>query len=306
MSAGAAGAALRSWLFVPGDSERKQARALSGHADVLILDLEDSVAAAGLPAARTRVAALIGAPPPALQAQLWVRVNSSGSGLMHEDLAGACAHGMPAGIVLPKVSDVREIVEAAAHLATLEAERQRPAGATRLLVLATETAQGVLALPRYPRQLRRSPAAYARLAGLTWGAEDLGSDLGVLARRHADGSLTAPFQHARTLCLLVAAALGVPAIDTVYTDFRDGAGLAHELGAARRDGFGGKLAIHPDQVAAINSAFAPTAEERAQAERVVAAFAAAGNTGVASLDGRMLDRPHLLHARRILGLPPEP
>jgi len=306
VSPAAATAALRSWLFVPGDSERKQARALATPADALVLDLEDSVDAAQRPAARARVAALLGAPAAVRSAQLWVRVNAPSSGLMGEDLAAICAQALPAGVVLPKVSAPEEIIETARQLEALEAQRRGPRGAIRLLVLVTETPQGLLALPAYPAALARSPAALARLSGLTWGAEDLGAALGVLGRRTADGSLTFTFQLARSACLLAAAALQLPAIDTVYTDFRDAAGLAHELDEARRDGFGGKLAIHPDQVRAINAAFTPTEAERRHAERVLAAFAAAGNAGVASLDGQMIDRPHLLQAQRVLARPQDP
>ena len=183
MSPAAATAALRSWLFVPGDSERKQARALATPADALILDLEDSVDAAQRPAARARVAALLGAPAAVRSAQLWVRVNAPSSGLMGEDLAAICAQALPAGVVLPKVSAPEEIIETARQLEALEAQRRGPRGAIRLLVLVTETPQGLLALPAYPAALARSPAALARLSGLTWGAEDLGAALGVLGRR---------------------------------------------------------------------------------------------------------------------------
>jgi citrate lyase subunit beta/citryl-CoA lyase len=306
VSPAAATAALRSWLFVPGDSERKQARALATPADALILDLEDSVDASQRPAARARVAALLAAPAAARTAQLWVRVNAPASGLLREDLAGVCAQALPAGIVLPKVNGPQEILQTADQLDALEAQRHRPRGAIRVLVLATETARGLLALPGYPAALSRSPSTLARLSGLTWGAEDLSAALGALGKRAADGSLTFTYQLARSTCLLAAAALQVAAIDTVYTEFRDAAGLARELDEARRDGFSGKLAIHPDQISAINAAFTPTAAERRHAERVVAAFAAAGNAGVASLDGQMIDRPHLLQAQRVLARSQDP
>ena len=185
------------------------------------------------------------------------------------------------------------------HLAQLEAGCGIRAGHTRLLVIATETPQGVLALPQYPAALGAAVHAASRLAGLTWGVEDLGTALGVLRRRDASGALTFTFQLARSACLLTAAALGVQAIDSVHVDFRDPQGLARELDEARRDGFSGSLAIHPDQVPAINAAFAPTAAECAQARRIVAAFATAGGAGVASLDGQMIDRPHLIQAQRI-------
>jgi citrate lyase subunit beta/citryl-CoA lyase len=292
---------LRSWLFVPGDSERKQARALGSAADALILDLEDSVDPSQLPAARTRVGALLksrstraGGPG------LWLRVNALSSGQLFEDLAVACREALPAGVMLPKVSSPAEILEVAAHLATLEARLGVAPGQTRLLILTTETPEAVLNLPRYPDTLRGAPAVLARLAGLTWGMEDLGAALGSLARRDAGGALTFTFQLARSGCLLAAAALGVPAVDGVHADFRDPQSLARELLEARRDGFYGKLAIHPDQVGPINAAFTPTEAECVHARRVVAAFAAAPGVGVASLDGQMIDRPHLIQAQRVL------
>lgn len=301
---------LRSWLFVPGDSERKQAKALGTGADALILDLEDSVDRAQLPEARGRVRALLLAPTRAGRPQLWVRINSPPSGLWREDLAalfgapgersGASGRQGPDGIVLPKVSSPAEVVAVADHLTGLETERRTGGGPTGLLVIATETPRGMLSLPQYPAVLAAAPAAAVRLAGLTWGAEDLGAALGTSARHDSSGKLTFTFALARTTCLLTAAALGVQAIDGVHVDFRDAAGLKRSLAEARRDGFSGKLAIHPDQVAPINAAFTPTAEEQRYARRVVAAFAAAGGAGVASLDGQMIDRPHLLQARRVL------
>jgi citrate lyase subunit beta/citryl-CoA lyase len=298
----AAGPPLRSWLFVPGDSERKQEKALGSVADAVILDLEDSVAAAQLPAARTRVANLLRARRPHGAPQLWVRPNAATSGLMREDLEAIFAGGAPDGLVLPKVSAAAEILAVVRLLVVLEARAGARRGHTRLLVIATETPAGVLALPQYPAVLGGVRGLRQRITALTWGAEDLSAALGALAQRDDTGALTFTFQLARTHCLLAAAALGAQAIDGVCTDFRDPARLQHELGAARRDGFGGKLAIHPDQIAAINAAFAPTDAEREHAQRVVAAFATAPAAGVVSLDGRMIDRPHLLQAQRILAV----
>jgi citrate lyase subunit beta / citryl-CoA lyase len=293
--------ALRSWLFVPGDSERKQAKALGGPADAVILDLEDSVDPAQLPAARARVAGLLKALAPARTGPaLWVRVNSLASGLLPADLAAVCAAAMPAGVMLPKVSTPEELLEVARELGALEARHGIAAGTTSLLVLTTETPLGVLNLPRYPAVLGASPPTRARLAALTWGSEDLGAALGSVVKRTPEGALTHPFQTARTQCLLAAAALGVPAVDGVTANFRDSAALERELLEARRDGFYGKLAIHPDQVAAINAGFTPTAAECEHARRVVTAFAASPGTGVASLAGQMIDRPHLIQAQRVL------
>ena len=290
---------LRSWLFVPGDSERKQAKALSTAADALILDLEDSVDPGQLPAARRRVRELLAAHPAGAGPQLWVRINPPQGRAWREDLAALFGERPPEGIVLPKVSAAEEIVEVGAELTALEAARGLSGGATALLVIATETPRGLLALPGYPAALA-ARAATVRLAGLTWGAEDLSAALGATARRDAAGALTFPYALARGSCLLAAAALGVQAIDGVHVGFRDAEGLTRELEEARRDGFSGKLAIHPDQIAAINAAFTPTEAERTHALRVVAAFAAAGGAGVASLDGQMIDRPHLIQARRVL------
>jgi citrate lyase subunit beta/citryl-CoA lyase len=265
---------LRSLLFVPGDSERKQAKALSSPADALILDLEDSVAAAQLPAARARV----------------------------RDLA-AIFPGGPDGIVLPKASSAAEVTEVAHYLEGLEASEGKPSGATKLLVIATETPQAVLSMGGYRQALDADPGARGRLAGLTWGSEDLSAALGISQKTDEAGSLTFTFQLARSLCVLTAAAVGVQAIDGVFADFRDLAGLQQDIQMARRDGFTGKLAIHPDQVEAINAAFVPSAAEVDWARRVVAAFEAAPGVGVVGLDGRMLDKPHLVQARRVLELP---
>jgi citrate lyase subunit beta/citryl-CoA lyase len=280
------GAGPRSWLFVPGDSERKQARALGGEADAVILDLEDSVAAAQLPAARKRVAAVLSGGD--RRQQLWVRVNPPAGPLIGDDLAAivSCA---PDGIMLPKVSSVDEILSVSLKLP--------PASRIRLLVIATETPRAALSLGQWDLG-----SVGDRLAGLTWGMEDLSAALGATSTREDDGSLAFTYQLARSTCLLAAASAGVPAVDGIYADFRDGAGLAREAAHARRDGFAGKLAIHPDQVAAINAAFSPTAAEVAWAERVVAAFSATPDLGVTSLDGRMLDRPHLAQAQRLLEL----
>jgi len=293
---------LRSWLFVPGDSERKQEKALASEADAVILDLEDSVAAAQLPAARTCVARLLRARSSGASPQLFVRVNAPMSGLLWEDVEVVFAGGAPDGIVLPKVAAAGEVIDVARQLAVLEQRSGARVGRTRLLIIATETPLGVLSLPQYPAILGPVPVLRERIAGLTWGGEDLSAALGARSQRDAAGALTFTFQLARTQCLLAAGALGVQAIDGVCTEFRDPARLQHELEAARRDGFTGKLAIHPDQIAAINAAFAPTDAEREHAERVVAAFATAPSAGVVSLDGRMIDRPHLLQAQRILAV----
>ena len=294
---------IRSFLFVPGDSERKQTKALATAADALILDLEDSVDVTQLPAARARVRELLRSQRDRSRQQLWVRVNALSSELLLEDLASVMADasgGGPDGIVLPKVSDPQEVEEIAHYLAALEVRGTKPLGSTRLLVIATETPRGLLSLSSYPAKVSSTAAISDRLSALTWGSEDLGAALGVMERTDSSGALTLPFQLARTSCLLAATAIGVQAIDGVHVDFRDKDGLARELDAARRDGFTGKLAIHPDQVDAINTAFSPTEAEVKRARSIVAAFAAAPGAGVVSLDGQMVDRPHLVQARRVL------
>jgi citrate lyase subunit beta / citryl-CoA lyase len=285
----------RSFLFVPGDSERKQAKAIASEADALILDLEDSVAAEKLPVARRQVHEFLtlSAGTPGVS-QRWVRLNSLGSGKLIEDLV-AVIGAKPDGVVLPKVSSVREVAEVGHYLSALEAREGIPPGSTRILVIATETPNALLALGEYS-----AATTGERLAGLTWGMEDLSAALGALGKTQEDGSLTPVLQLARSLCLITAAAAGVQAIDGVHADFRDAAGLAREIARARRDGFTAKLAIHPDQVPVINAAFSPTPEEIERARRIVAAFEAAPRAGVTSLDGQMLDRPHLVLARRVL------
>jgi citrate lyase subunit beta/citryl-CoA lyase len=281
----------RSWLFVPGDAERKIAKGLASEADALILDLEDAVAPARRPAARELVAACLRAHP---GTRLWVRINSLGSPQALADLA-AVMPAAPAGIMLPKADGAADVVRLGHYLSALEVAAGLEEGRTRIAVVATETPASLFALGGY------APPP-PRLAALTWGAEDLAAALGAVTNREADGAYAAPFVLARTLCLAAAAAAGVAAIDTVFTDFRDPAGLAAEAAAARRAGFIGKLAIHPDQVGPITAAFTPTAAEIAAARRIVAAFAAAPEQGTVGLDGRMLDRPHLTQAERVLAM----
>ena len=290
---------LRSLLFVPGDSERKQAKGLTAGADALILDLEDSVAEERRPAARAMVLELLQGQSARARRQLWVRVNALSSGRLFEDLA-AVLPGRPAGIVLPKVDSYDDIERVARALEALEAGQGLLVGSTPLLVIATETPAGLLSLPGYPQAVASHSASARRLAGLTWGMEDLSAALGARVRTDGAGALRPAFQLARTSCLLVAAAIGVPAIDGVYVDFRDPEGLRREAEEARGDGFSGKLAIHPDQIETINAAFTPTDAEADWARRVIAAFEAAAGAGVTQLEGRMIDRPHLLQAQRIL------
>jgi citrate lyase subunit beta/citryl-CoA lyase len=292
---------LRSLLFVPGDSDRKQARAIASAADALILDLEDSVAAEQLPLARSRVCELLVSRPERSRQQLWVRVNALSSGQLLDDLV-AVFPGGPDGLVLPKVSSPAELWEVGNYLAALEAREGKPRGSTKLIVIATETPRAVLTLGAYPQALDSNAHGRDRLAGLTWGAEDLSAAMGITHKTDRQGSLTFTFQLARSMCVLTATATGVQAIDGVYLDFRDVEGLKRDIESARRDGFTGKLAIHPDQIDAINTAFVPGTAEVEWAQRIVAAFTTTPQAGVMSIDGQMIDRPHLIQARRILDL----
>lgn len=299
----AAGMIHRSWLFVPGDSPRKIDKAFGTGADALILDLEDSVApAAKSLARRTVLAALRAAPRGDGAPALYVRINAlsaypnlvdPGSQLAQMDL-DMVMPGAPDGIVLPKAAGGADVTLLSARLAVGEALHALPDGATRIVAIATETAGAMFAAGTYR-------GADKRLAGLTWGGEDLAADIGALASRQ-DGDWTAPFQLARSTCLFAAAAAEVPAIDTVHVDFRDEAGLARECAAALRDGFTGKLAIHPAQVPVINAGLTPSEALIAHARRVLSAFAESEGAGVTSLDGKMLDQPHRRAAERLLGL----
>jgi citrate lyase subunit beta/citryl-CoA lyase len=288
-------AVLRSMLFVPADSERKLAKAASASADALILDLEDSVAAERKAQARImgrdylRAAAPRNAEAPA-RTPVWVRVNDLSSGELPADLA-AVVPARPAGIVLPKIHGPEDIARVSHYLEVLEAEHGL-GSPIALLALVTETPAAVLRMA----ELIKDPPA--RLIALSWGAEDLSAALGAGEPRTAAGEWRPVYQYARTQCLLGAHALKVQAIDTVFVDFRDAAGLAASCAAARQDGFSGRLAIHPDQVAIINEAFTPSAAEIAHARRIVEAFAS--GAGTVSIDGKMYDRPHLDAARRTL------
>ena len=284
----------RSFLFVPGDSERKLARAAGSGADALILDLEDSVASSRKASARAMAAEYLGSADPTGPA-CWVRINPLDTPDALADLAAA-VRARPAGIMLPKAEGPEDIVRLGHHLSALEVRDGLAADTIPILPVATETARAVLALYRYAQ------AVPPRLFGLTWGAEDLSAVLGASNYRRADGRLDATYATVRSLALLAAKACGVAAIDTVYPDFRDTDGLTADTLSARREGFTGRLAIHPDQVAIINAAFSPSAEEVAHAKRVVAAFAADPAAGVISLDGRMLDLPHLKQAQHLLAL----
>jgi citrate lyase subunit beta / citryl-CoA lyase len=278
---------LRSLLFVPADSEKKLAKAKSAPADALILDLEDSVAPENRPKARALMREFLKSRH---SQAVWVRVNPVGSRDYGADLAETVA-ASPAGIVVPKVDGPEILHVVDGDLATAEHDRGLARGGLKVIPIATETPLAVMTLMEYS-----NPPP--RIAALTWGAEDLSAALGATANREPDGQFTFTYRMVRSLALIAAKSADVPAIETLHADFRDAKGLAYAAHMARRDGFSGMLAIHPDQVEVINAAFTPSAEDIARAERIVAAFA--GGEGVAGLDGKMLDQPHLKQARNIL------
>ncbi len=279
---------LRSPLFAPGDSARKAEKALASAADAVILDLEDSVAAPAKEAARAAVAAML---PQVARPGVFVRINPPETRWYLADLAAVVA-GRPAGIMLPKCGGAEDLLALDHHLEALEVQAGLAPGSIAVLPIVSETAAAVLALGGMARAARR-------VAGFCFGAEDLSADLGIAARR-ADFSYTAPVAQARAAVLLAAAAAGVPALDTPWPDPRNPAGLAAEAAMAAEDGFSGKLCIHPDQIGPVNAAFTPAPAQVAWARRVQEGFAANPDAGVFTLDGKMIDRPHLKLAVRIL------
>lgn len=282
---------IRSYLFVPGDSARKLSKCLDAGADAIILDLEDSVASENKDAARALVSDFLKKNHGHLE-MLWVRVNALDSGVFPKDME-SLKSALPVGVVLPKSQSMDSIRDVSEALDLLEASSGATVGVTKILPIVTETAAGVLNMNSY--QL-----GHPRLAGLTWGAEDLSTALGAVSKYDEHGRLGFTYRLARSMCLLGASAAGVPAVESVFTDFRDTEGLKATMARARREGYFGGLAIHPDQVSVINQAFVPSAEEIDQANRIVSAFAASGDQGVTSLDGKMLDIPHLIAAKRLL------
>jgi citrate lyase subunit beta / citryl-CoA lyase len=282
---------LRSLLFVPGDSERKFERAKDCGADALILDLEDSVAAGEKATARAHVSGLI--QPAAKQPWMFiVRINALDTGLALDDLAAVTKPGLDA-LLIPKVNGAADLERIGHYLDALEAKAGMAQGSVKMASLASETPKAMFALGSYA-------PAHPRLIALTWGAEDLSAALGATDNKEPDGSWTAPYEFARTACLFAASAAEVPAIDTVYTDFRDLEGLERDCRRSRRDGFAGRLAIHPDQVAAINRVYAPSEAEITRARKIVVAFEGSPGAGALGVDGKMVDLPHLIAARKIL------
>ena len=279
----------RSWLFIPGDNAKKLAKADGCGADAVIIDLEDSVALSNKSAARVLAADFVGERPAVARSpQMWIRVNPLASGLCEADVA-AVVSARPDGIMLPKAEGPGDVERLSALIAAAGG-----AASIGIVAIATETPRAVFRLAGFCDQ------STARLRGLTWGAEDLAAAIGASGNRHSDGRYHDAFTLARSLTLLAAHAAGVQAIDTLYPDFRDEAGLHGSSVRSRAEGFSGRLAIHPAQVAIINAAFLPAEDEIRWSQRIVDAFADAGETGTVGIDGKMIDRPHLIQAERIL------
>ncbi len=287
---------IRSWLFVPADSERKLAKGRDNPADALIIDLEDSVSNDRQEIARTMACAYLKSRPERARQKLWVRINPLDSELSLPDLA-AVMPGAPDGICLPKVYSAKDVGTLANYLSALEAREGLPLGSTKILCVATETAASLLTFHTYLEGVSD------RLVAMTWGGEDLAAALGASDNRNpGSGEYDDPYLMAKSLCLATARAIGAQPVGVVYVNFRDLAGLEADCLRDRRAGFIGKIAIHPDQSAVINRAFTPSDEEVAFARRVVEIFEKNPGVGTVGLDGKMLDMPHLKQARNVLAL----
>lgn len=285
----------RSWLFVPGDSDKKLGKAATTGADVIIVDLEDSVAPANKPAARDLARGWLAEQRGIASFGQWVRINALDTPYWRDDLAGVMP-GAPDGIMLPKSAGPDAVRTLAAELDVLEQQCGIANGSTRVLALVSETAAAAITIPSY------AGVDLPRLHGLVWGGEDLSAAIGAARKYDAQGRWTDAFRFVRTQTLLTAHAAGVLPLDTLHADFADMEGLKRIAEEARADGFGGMLAIHPAQVPVINAAFTPSEAELDEARAVVAAFAAQPDAGTLQIAGRMIDRPHLVLAKRLLGI----
>jgi citrate lyase subunit beta/citryl-CoA lyase len=282
----------RSWLFAPGDSDRKMEKATAGTADIVLLDLEDAVATSEKPKARQMVAAFLKANVQH-RARLWVRINPLDGPFALEDIA-AIVPAHPGGIMLPKARG-RADVELLNHYVTiLEVASGIAPGSIKVIPLVTETAAAMYTTGTYD--------GAPRVVALTWGAEDLADSIGASSNKDPDGSYSFTYKMARSFTVLGAATAGVLAIDTIQADFKDEEGLRKRAAEVRRDGFRGMLAIHPAQVDIINAAFTPTDEEIARAQEIVDLFAANPGVGAIGYKGGMLDRPYLARAENLLAL----
>jgi len=284
---------IRSLLFVPADSEKKLDKAMASGADAVILDLEDSIMPERKAQARAAALDFLKAAQSMTQRpRLLVRINGLDAGLIDADL-DAIVPGKPDAILFPKAEGGATVTHLDAKLTAREAIAGLPEGSIEILAQTVESAAGLFAAGTYRN-------ASARLIGMTWGPEDLSAELGAEANREADGSLTEPYRLARSFCLFGAAAAKVPAIETIHVNFRDPEVLRRDTEIARRDGFTGRLAIHPAQVVVINEVFTPSPEQIERAKAVVAAFAAQPGAGAVAIDGKMYDRPHLARAQALL------
>lgn len=281
---------MRSWLFAPGDSEKKMTKAAEGPADVVLFDLEDSVTETNKPAARGAIRDFLEAQSEG-RARLWVRINPLDGPHALADLA-AVMPARPGGIMLPKANGRADVEKLDHYLSALETAHGIVRGATRVIALVTETAGSMFSTGDY--------AGSPRLVAMSWGAEDLADSIGAQANRGPDGEFGFTYELARSLCLLGATSAGVAPVETIQADFRDLEGLATRANRVRRDGYHGMLAIHPAQVEVINEAFTPTAEEMDEAREIVALFESNPGIGTIGWKGRMLDRPHLSRARQLL------
>jgi citrate lyase subunit beta/citryl-CoA lyase len=281
---------MRSWLFAPGDSDKKMAKAAGGAADIAIFDLEDAVTPENKPLARKMVHDFLQAHA-GDRRRLWVRINPLDGPWTLDDLA-AVMPARPGGIMLPKVYGRADVERLDHYLSAFEAAHGIDVGSTPVIVLVTETAEAMFHIGDY----KGAP----RVVALTWGAEDLADSIGASSNRDPDGSYGFTYELARSLCLLGAATAGVTAIETIQGDFRDLEGLRARAEKVRRDGYRGMLAIHPAQVDVINAAFTPTAEEIAEAQAIVDLFAANPGVGAIGCKGGMLDRPYLSRAQALL------
>ncbi len=281
---------MRSWLFAPGDSEKKMAKAADSAADIVLFDLEDAVAAENKPAARQLVRAMLESRHEG-RSRLWVRVNPLDGAWTLEDLA-AVMPARPGGIMLPKANGRQDVELLDHYLSALEVANGIEQGSTPVIALVTETAESMFHTGSYK--------GAARLVAMSWGAEDLADSIGAASNRNPDGSYGFTYELARSLCLLGAASAGVAAIETIQADFRDLDGLKARAEKVRRDGFAGMLAIHPAQVDVINAAFTPGDEELAEAQAIVDLFVANPGVGTIGYKGGMLDRPHLSRAQQLL------
>ncbi|RJG03285.1 HpcH/HpaI aldolase/citrate lyase family protein [Noviherbaspirillum sedimenti] len=286
---------IRSFLFVPADSEKKIGKAMQSSADALVLDLEDSVMPARKKIAREAMAELLASPPAEYRGELWVRINPLTMEYALDDLCAVVAPTL-AGILLPKTTGPRDVETASNYISAIAAKTGLTNDEIGILAVSTETAAAPFALGDYHK------ATLPRLWGLTWGAEDLSSAIGAATNKGPDGDWAFTYRMVRSQCLLAAKACGVQCIETLYADFRNSEGLRASCIEALREGFTGRFAIHPSQVDVINEAFMPSPADVEHARRVIAAFDAAGDSGTVGLDGQMLDIPHLNQARKVLAL----